>query len=82
MIAPRCGKPMFQHKAANVYRYEAANGPMLDTPTCARPECHNGPCRSAASIARQRPKDIARVAEWQREHGRPWLIRTRVGSVA
>ena len=45
MNAPRCGKPMA--------RYEASNGPMPEVPACARPEGHNGPCRSAAAWARQ-----------------------------
>ena len=44
MTSPRCGKPMT--------RYEASNGPMFDQPECARPEGHNGPCRSSAAWAR------------------------------
>jgi hypothetical protein len=60
MRAPRCGKPMFQHKAANVYRYEATNGPMLEEPVCARPEGHNGPCRSGFAVARNYRADVRR----------------------
>ncbi len=54
MTTPRCGRPMA--------RYEAANGPMLEDPVCARPAGHNGRCRSAAALARKYQADTARLA--------------------
>ena len=71
MNAPRCGKPMTA--------YEAANGPMLEQPECARPEGHRGCCRSAAALARKYQADAARVAAVRRRtgkrYGRPHLAR-------
>ena len=68
-MTPRCGKPMLA--------YEAANGPMLDPPSCARPEDHAGQCRTAAALARKYRADSARTAEVRRvlgsRYGRPGL---------
>ena len=68
-MSPRCGKPMT--------RYEAANGPMPEEPTCARPEGHSGMCWSAAFLARRYAADVARIAEARRarRYGRPRLRR-------
>lgn len=61
-LSPRCGKPML--------RYEAANGPMLEEPWCARPVGHNGRCRSAAALGRKYAADIERIATMRRVEGR------------
>ena len=58
----RCGKPMT--------RYEAANGPMLEQPECARPEGHRGRCRSAAALTRKYRADAARIAMVRRIEGK------------
>lgn len=52
-LSPRCGKPML--------RYEAANGPMLDQPECARPEGHAGMCRTGPALARKYAADRDRI---------------------
>ena len=62
MNAPRCGKPMIA--------YEAANGPMFEQPTCARPEGHAGMCRSAMALERKYAADAARIAAVRRNEGR------------
>lgn len=68
-MTPRCGKSMLA--------YEAANGPMPELPSCARPEGHAGQCRSAAALARKYRADSARTAEARRamgsRYGRPSL---------
>jgi hypothetical protein len=51
--SPRCCKLMI--------RYEAANGPMIDQPECARPEGHAGMCRSGIALARKYAADRDRI---------------------
>ena len=53
--APRCGRPL--------RRYECIDGPpVLEKPSCGRPDGHHGPCRSPRSLARAVQADVRRQA--------------------
>ena len=69
MMSPRCSKPMT--------RYEAANGPMPEEPTCGRPAGHPGPCRSEAAVARMQRADVTRITQGRREGRYPWWSSAR-----
>ena len=57
-MTPRCGRAM--------RLFEAVWGPLPDGLECGRREGHRPPCRSVPSLERQRPKDLARSARWER----------------
>lgn len=61
--SPRCGKTL-----ALDGRYERGGiaGDPGNPPACGRPDGHNGPCRSAAALARYAPADTARITAGRR----------------
>jgi hypothetical protein len=43
--------------------YEIPGRPVLDDPTCGRPEGHQGMCRSKAALSRKYSADVVRITE-------------------
>ena len=61
MTSPRCARPM-RH-------YELPGLPVLEDPSCGRPEGHHGPCRSPAAMARHAAAQAYRTAGRQAPSG-------------
>ena len=61
-MTARCGRVM--------RRYEAVHGALPEAPECGRPAGHNGPCRTVQAMAREAPKEAARL---RARRFRAWL---------
>ena len=67
VLAPRCGRVL-----ALDGRYERGGvaGDPGDPPACGRPEGHDGPCRSAAAVARYNRASLDRQAAARKARSR------------